>query len=179
MRLFKPRHNNMVIAGLIGNVMMIVGANAAWAADQPASAQAEPQQDARAKLAIVHEQMASCLRSDMPISHCRARMMTRCQDAMGKSGCSMMGMNSAPQAVNQRAPAGSDSDVATRVKKALHSDAYLYDKHVDVAVESGNVVLNGFVEDNRQLLDAADIATATAGDRKIINRLSIKQDYPN
>ncbi len=179
MRLFAHQHNSMVTAGFIASVMMIVGANAALAVGGPESAPFEPSQDARAKMATVHEQMAACLRSDMPIAHCRAKMMTRCQGVMGKPGCSSMGMNAAAPAANKRAPGGSDADVAAHVKEALHSDPFFYDKHVNVAVESGDVVLKGFVEDNRQLLDAAEIAATAAGDRKIINSLSIKQDYPN
>jgi osmotically-inducible protein OsmY len=74
---------------------------------------------------------------------------------------------------------GAEGDLAARVKQALHSDKALDDRHVDVAVEHGNVVLNGFVHDNRELLVAAQVATKAAGDHKIVNHLSIKQNYPN
>ncbi|HEY1413544.1 MAG TPA: BON domain-containing protein [Rhodopila sp.] len=74
---------------------------------------------------------------------------------------------------------GAEGDLAARVKQALHSDKTLNDRHVDVAVEHGNVVLNGFVENNRELLAAEQVASKAAGDHKIINHLSIKQNAPN
>jgi osmotically-inducible protein OsmY len=74
---------------------------------------------------------------------------------------------------------GADADLAARVKQALHSDKSLDDRHVDVAVDHGQVVLNGFVQDSRELLVAAQVASKAAGDHKIVNRLLIKQNYPN
>jgi osmotically-inducible protein OsmY len=55
----------------------------------------------------------------------------------------------------------------------------LDDRHVDVAIEHGDVVLNGFVQDSRELLVAAQVATKAAGNHKIVNRLLIKQNFPN
>jgi osmotically-inducible protein OsmY len=77
------------------------------------------------------------------------------------------------------APQGADADLAAHVKQALHSDKSLDDRHVDVAVEHGDVVLNGFVQDSRELLVAAQVASKAAGNHKIVNRLLIKQNYPN
>jgi len=77
------------------------------------------------------------------------------------------------------APRGADADLAVRVKQALHSDKSLDDRHVDVAIEHGDVVLNGFVQDSRELLVAAQVATKAAGNHKIVNRLLIKQNFPN
>jgi osmotically-inducible protein OsmY len=74
---------------------------------------------------------------------------------------------------------GADADLASRVKQALHSDKSLDDRHVDVAVDHGEVVLNGFVQDSRELLVAAEVAAKAAGDHKIVNHLLIKQNYPN
>lgn len=45
----------------------------------------------RAKMADVHQKMAECLRSERPISECRAEMMKGCKDTMGAEGCPMMG----------------------------------------------------------------------------------------
>jgi hypothetical protein len=51
----------------------------------------EPSKDQRAKMAEMHEQMATCLRSDKPMADCHKQMMENCP--MGKDGsCSMMGM---------------------------------------------------------------------------------------
>jgi osmotically-inducible protein OsmY len=61
-----------------------------------------------------------------------------------------------------------------RVAAALHSDPYLYDAHVTVSVEKGAVVLRGFVSSDWDLLDAIRIASKAAGDRRVIDDLSIK-----
>ena len=74
---------------------------------------------------------------------------------------------------------GSDADVAARVKGALHPNPTLDSRHIDVAVEHGEVHLKGFVQDNRTLLAANQVATKAAGDRKIINELIIKQNFAN
>lgn len=80
---------------------------------------------------------------------------------------------------NYQAPAGSDSDVAAQVKTALQSDQALDSRHIDVSVEHGDVVLKGFVQDNHALLDATQVATKAAGGRKVVNKITIKQNYPN
>jgi osmotically-inducible protein OsmY len=74
---------------------------------------------------------------------------------------------------------GSDTDVASRVQQALQSDPVLDSKHIDVGVDHGDVVLNGFVQDNRALVAAGQVARKAAGDRKVVNHLTIKQNYPN
>ena len=61
-----------------------------------------------------------------------------------------------------------------RVKKALHSDPYFYDEHVTVSVENGDVVLHGFVSSEWDLRDAIRIASRAAGDRRVVDNLSIK-----
>lgn len=81
--------------------------------------------------------------------------------------------DSAPPAAAQ----GADADLAARVKQALHSDKSFNDRHVDVAVSHGDVVLSGFVQDNRELLVAAEVAAKAAGNHKIVNNLSIKRNY--
>jgi osmotically-inducible protein OsmY len=81
--------------------------------------------------------------------------------------------------MSQGAPQGADADLAARVKQALHADKSLDDRHVDVAIDHGDVVLNGFVQDSRELLVAAQVATKAAGNHKIVNRLLIKQNFPN
>ena len=66
----------------------VAAASVAVAGDAPATTSPSPEM--RAKMATLHEQMAACLRSDKPMSECRAQMMKGCQDMMGKDGCSMM-----------------------------------------------------------------------------------------
>jgi osmotically-inducible protein OsmY len=71
---------------------------------------------------------------------------------------------------------GTDADLAAHVKQALHSDKTFDDRHVTVAVDHGDVVLNGFVQDSRELLVAAQVAGKAAGSHKIVNHLLIKQN---
>jgi osmotically-inducible protein OsmY len=72
-----------------------------------------------------------------------------------------------------------DSDAAAKVKSALNSNPTFDGRHVDVAMDKGNVVLSGFVQSSRALQDATRIATKAAGDHKVVNHLSINQNYPN
>lgn len=74
---------------------------------------------------------------------------------------------------------GPDADLAARVKQALQANSTLDARHIDVSVEHGDVVLSGFVQDNRSLLAAQQDASKAAGNRKIVNRIIIKQNYPN
>jgi osmotically-inducible protein OsmY len=69
----------------------------------------------------------------------------------------------------------SDGELEKRVKAALHSDPYFYDEHVTVSVEQGAVVLRGFVFSDSDIRDAIRIASKAAGDRRVVDNLSIKQ----
>jgi osmotically-inducible protein OsmY len=66
-----------------------------------------------------------------------------------------------------------DGELAKRVKTALHADRYFYDEHVDVSVERGAVVLSGLVFSDGDLQDAIRIARKAAGDRPVIDNLTI------
>ena len=68
-----------------------------------------------------------------------------------------------------------DEKLKKRVEAALHADPYSYDKHVTVSIERGAVVLRGFVFSDWDLKEAIRIAGQAAGDRRVINNLSIKQ----
>jgi hypothetical protein len=46
----------------------------------------------REKMAVIHERMAKCLRSEKTLTTCRQEMQTSCSDMMGEQGCPMMGM---------------------------------------------------------------------------------------
>jgi osmotically-inducible protein OsmY len=83
------------------------------------------------------------------------------------------------QMADQHLPAGADAATAARVKSALTSDPTFDAKHISVSMEKGSVVLKGVVQDNRELLNATQIATKAAGDHKVINHLTINQNYPN
>ena len=96
--------------------------------------------------------------------------------ALGAISTAAYAQDSSAAAAGQR---GSDADLAARVKDALQSDPNLLARHIDVAVEHGEVHLKGFVQDNRALLAANQVATRAAGNHKIVNELIIKQNYPN
>ena len=83
--------------------------------------------------------------------------------------------NTSPPPATQQVPARSDAEILTRVKTALHANPYFYDEHVDASIDKGDVVLKGFVQNSRELLDAIDIATEAAEGRKVVNNLTIKK----
>jgi hypothetical protein len=68
-----------------------------------------------------------------------------------------------------------DGELAKRVQAALHADPYFYDGHVTVSEEKGAVVLHGFVLSNWDLRDALRIARQVAGDRPVIDNLSLEE----
>jgi osmotically-inducible protein OsmY len=67
-----------------------------------------------------------------------------------------------------------DEKLRMRVQDALHSDPYFYDEHVTVSIKDGAVVLHGFVSSAWDLRDAIRIASKAAGDRRVIDNLSIE-----
>lgn len=74
----------------------------------------------------------------------------------------------------QSADSIADEKLAKRVKDALHSDRYVNDEHVTVSVENGAVVLRGFVTGEWDLRDAIRIASRAAGDKRVVDNLSLK-----
>ena len=71
--------------------------------------------------------------------------------------------------------APADEELKERVQAALHADPYFYDRHVTVSVDKGAVVLHGFVFSDWDLQEAIRIAGHAAGDRRVIDDLSIQQ----
>jgi hypothetical protein len=94
---------NSAVRYLFGCSLAIVSSTLLFAADAPSTAQPSSAattsaalpaltKEQREKLASVHEQMASCLRSDKSLSECRSLMLQGCRSAMGTTGCpGMMG----------------------------------------------------------------------------------------
>jgi hypothetical protein len=64
----------------------------AMATNPTSGASPGPSKETREKMAVLHEQMAACLRSDKTIADCHAEMMQGCQQSLGDHGCPMMGM---------------------------------------------------------------------------------------
>jgi osmotically-inducible protein OsmY len=67
-----------------------------------------------------------------------------------------------------------DKAIRGRVEAALHSDPYFYDAHVTVSICKGDVPLDGFVSSDWDLLDAMRIARKAAGNRRVVDNLSIE-----
>jgi len=83
----------------VSRAMLAVGAlllcGSAWSADPAPAAsasQAAPSKEMREKMAAVHEQMATCLRSEKAFDECRKQMMQSCRQTVGSQSCPMMGM---------------------------------------------------------------------------------------
>ena len=83
--------------------------------------------------------------------------------------------DSAVVAAMPGAAVSANGELGERVKAALHADPYFYDEHVTVTVEQGAVVLSGFVFSDWDLREAIRIAGKAAGDRRVIDNLTIKQ----
>ena len=66
-----------------------------------------------------------------------------------------------------------DADLRDSVQFALHSDPYFYDAHVQVTVVHGVVHLRGLVFSDWDLRDAMRIASKAAGDRTVVDNLTI------
>jgi osmotically-inducible protein OsmY len=122
---------------------------------------------------------------------CKKRILIVCA-YLGPAVCGLSGFAAPVSAQNAVSPPASQSDsvavsalpgaavlsdgeLEKRVKVALHADPYFYDKHVTVSVEEGAVVLRGFVYSDRDLQNAIRIASKAAGDRRVVDNLSIKE----
>ena len=70
--------------------------------------------------------------------------------------------------------ADSNAALARQIHAALRANPYLYDEHIDVSVQNGVVMLRGLVFSDWDLLTAMRIARNAAGDRLVIDNLSIE-----
>lgn len=91
---------------------------------------------------------------------------------LGLGSCASDG--SAPNSMVASPPSAADVQLAGAVQEALHADPYLYDRHIEVSIEHGNVVLRGFVSSSWDLVSAKKIASKAAGARHVVDNLSIK-----
>jgi len=66
-----------------------------------------------------------------------------------------------------------DADLRDSVQYALHADPYFYDGHVEVSVDHGVVHLRGLVFSDWDLRNAIRIASKAAGDRRVVNNLTL------
>lgn len=82
------RTSKLILRSLMVSIVLS-GGTAAIAQDKPqAPTSAEPSKETREKMAVMHEKMAACLRSDKSIADCRSEMRAYCQQ-VGPAGCPM------------------------------------------------------------------------------------------
>lgn len=132
---------------------------------------------------------SECLEKAMNIS-CKKRSLMVCA-YLAPVVCGLGGFAAPADAQNAVSPSPSysaalpatpgaavltDEELEMRVKGALHAAPYLYDEHVTVSVEHGAVVLRGFVFSDSDLFDAIRVASKAAGDRRVVDELSIERE---
>jgi hypothetical protein len=94
--------------------------------------------------------------------------------SLGPGGCT--GGGAGPNTIVATRPSAAEEQLAESVQAALHADPYLYDKHIEVSIEHGDVTLRGFVSNYWDLLNAKKIAGKAAGTRRVVDYLSIKPE---
>jgi hypothetical protein len=62
--------------------LLLFGAAATYA-DTPTAESVDPSRQTREKMAVLHEQLAACLRTDKPVRDCRSEMLVNCQAQLG------------------------------------------------------------------------------------------------
>jgi hypothetical protein len=91
--------------------------------------------------------------------------------SFGAGGCASVGPG--PNAITATQLSPADEQLVGTVQAALHADPYLYDKHIEVSIEHGNVALRGFVMNDWDLINAKKIAFKAAGGIRVIDYLTI------
>lgn len=88
----KKRFLNIEGLAALAALSVFVGFSAQAADQQPIEKKgpAAPSMEQRAKMAVVHEKMATCLKTEKPIEECHKEMWSTCQETMGKDQCPMM-----------------------------------------------------------------------------------------
>ena len=89
-----------------------------------------------------------------------------------------MATDSNPEMSEASAPQGTDpqnTELQQRVSAALHAQPYFDDRHIDISIRGGAVVLSGIVFSDWDLRDALLTARKAAGTRPVIDSLSIEE----
>jgi osmotically-inducible protein OsmY len=68
-----------------------------------------------------------------------------------------------------------NAELQQRVSGALHAQPYFDDRHIEVSVRGGAIVLTGIVFSDWDLQDALRTARKAAGARPVIDSLSIEE----
>ena len=94
--------------------------------------------------------------------------------ANAQTVASLVGTTTGGPSAAQGAARG-NAELQQRVAAALHAQRYLDDRHIDVSVRGGTVVLSGIVFSDWDLRDALRTARMAAGNRPVIDSLSIEE----
>jgi hypothetical protein len=70
--------------------LLLLSGAAANSADTLPPGHPEFSKETREKMAVLHEQMAACLRSDKSLPDCHSAMIRSCQEQLGSDGCLMI-----------------------------------------------------------------------------------------
>ena len=81
------QHKSVFSLGSIAALVSLVFINSSFAADASA---VSPSKEMRQQMALAHEKMAACLRSDREFTECRQEMMQSCASQSAAFGCGMM-----------------------------------------------------------------------------------------
>lgn len=84
--------------------------------------------------------------------------------------------NTSAASASQPVDASASTALRDRIEAALHAEPYLDDRHIDVSVENGTVVLQGLVFGDADLTDALRVARKAAGGAPVIDNLSLYQE---
>jgi hypothetical protein len=93
-------------------MLLLLGA-AVTSADMPAPEHRELSKETREQMAVLHEQMAACLRSDKPFPECHSAMIRSCQEQLGEGCPMMMGMGHGSDTRHRMQPMGKPADRPT------------------------------------------------------------------
>ena len=77
-----------------------------------------------------------------------------------------------PKSANE---SGTDQQLLQRVEAALQADPNISDKHIDVSIEKGDVVLRGFVFDDSDRRNAVRIAREASDGRQVVDNIELNQ----
>lgn len=81
------QHKSAFALGSIAVLVSFAFINSSFAADAPP---VSPSKEMRQQMALAHEKMAACLRSDRAFTECRQEMMQSCAGQSTAFGCGMM-----------------------------------------------------------------------------------------
>jgi osmotically-inducible protein OsmY len=95
---------------------------------------------------------------------------------LGMLSTGVQAQNAPPAPDSSQSAEDTSGDMAARVKQALHAQPALNDKHINVTMKNGKVVMTGFVTSQGDLVKALRAAQKTAGSKNVVNELTIERN---